>query len=83
MWTSSGRRPLRGVFLQDYFGMDIHHFGIDVSPRYEPILIERTDKFDIVRDSFGVKVKMWRGRSGTPHPVDAPREDLRRPQGAH
>ena len=74
---------MRGVFLQDYFGMDIHHFGIDVSPRYEPILIERTDKFDIVRDSFGVKVKMWRGRSGTPHPVDAPREDLRRPQGAH
>ena len=39
----------QGAFLQDYFGMDIYHFGIDISPRYEPILIERTDMFDIVR----------------------------------
>jgi len=73
-WESEGLP--RGAFLQDYFGMDIYHFGIDISPRYEPILIERTDKFDIVRDSFGVKVKMWRGRSGTPHPVDAPVKTL-------
>ncbi|NHV06256.1 MAG: hypothetical protein HA495_02845 [Thaumarchaeota archaeon] len=67
-WKKEGMPD--NVYLEDYFGMDIFLFGCDVSPKYEGILIERNERFDIIRDSFGVKMKVWRGRSGTPHPIE-------------
>ncbi|MBO3797822.1 MAG: hypothetical protein JTT13_03000 [Candidatus Brockarchaeota archaeon] len=62
----------RGVSLHDYFGYDIYLIGPDVSPKYDTIILEENDKFRTHIDSWGVKVKAWIGRSGTPHPAGPP-----------
>lgn len=62
----------RGVSLHDYFGYDIYLIGPDVSPKYDPIIIEENDRFQTHIDSWGVRVKSWIGRSGTPHPAGPP-----------
>jgi uroporphyrinogen decarboxylase len=62
----------RGVSLNDYFGYDIYLIGPDTSPKYDNIVIEEDDTFRTFIDSWGVMVKAWIGKSGTPHPVGPP-----------
>ncbi|MBO3755268.1 MAG: hypothetical protein FGF53_10415 [Candidatus Brockarchaeota archaeon] len=69
-WYSEGLP--RGVSLNDYFGFDIYLIGPDVSPKYDTVVLEENDKFRTYVDSWGVKVKAWIGRSGTPHPAGSP-----------
>jgi uroporphyrinogen decarboxylase len=60
----------KGVFVPDRFGMDIYTMGADLSPKYEPIVYEEQDRWRIFRDSWGVKMKGWRGKSGVPDPIE-------------
>ncbi|HYA21879.1 MAG TPA: uroporphyrinogen decarboxylase family protein [Thermoproteota archaeon] len=60
----------KGVFIPDRFGMDIYTMGTDLSPKYEPIVYEEQDRWRIFRDSWGVKMKGWRGKSGVPDPIE-------------
>lgn len=60
----------RTFSIHKYFGFDIYHFGVDVSPKFDSIVIEEGDEWVIYRDAYGVAVKSWRGKSGTPQPVE-------------
>jgi len=60
----------RTVSLHKYFGFDIYHFGVDVSPKYDSITLAEEEEWVAYRDSYGVVVKAWRGRSGTPMPLE-------------
>ncbi|MEM1509505.1 MAG: uroporphyrinogen decarboxylase family protein [Thermofilaceae archaeon] len=60
----------RTVSIHKYFGFDIYHFGVDVSPKFDSIVIEEGNEWLIYRDSYGVMVKSWREKSGTPQPVE-------------
>ena len=67
-WRTEGLP--RTALIHDYFGMDIYIMGVSLSPKYDEIVLEEGDDWRVVRDSFGVKVRYWRGRSGTPHAVE-------------
>jgi len=56
------------VSFVDYFGLD-HVVGVggDISPRYEPRIIEETDDYVIRFDSWGTTSKNWKHASSTPH----------------
>lgn len=69
-WYSEGLP--RDVSLNDYFGFDIYNVGSDTSPKYDEITLEESDKFRTYIDSWGVMVKAWIGKSGTPHPAGPP-----------
>ncbi|MBO3754729.1 MAG: hypothetical protein FGF53_07645 [Candidatus Brockarchaeota archaeon] len=77
-WYSEGLP--RGVSLHDYFGYDIYLIGpsipsaptYDISPKYDIVILEENDKFRTYINSWGVKVKTWIGRNGTPHLAGAP-----------
>jgi len=58
------------VVLQEYFNMDVYFVGADISPKYDVITLEETTEHKIFRDSFGVKVKAWKDKSGTPLPLE-------------
>jgi len=60
----------RGVFIQEYFNMDIYGIGVDVSPKYDEITCSQSENWVIVRDRFGVKEKRWRGVDGVPLPME-------------
>lgn len=59
----------RTASLQKYFGMDIYVLGVDASPKFDSIVLREAEEWVEVRDAFGVRVRSWRGRSGTPMPV--------------
>jgi uroporphyrinogen decarboxylase len=67
-WRAEGLP--RTVSLHKFFGFDIYHFGVDVSPKFDPIVYREEEEYVVYRDSYGVVVKAWRGRSGTPLPVE-------------
>ncbi|RLE71033.1 MAG: hypothetical protein DRJ43_00675 [Thermoprotei archaeon] len=66
-WRTEGLP--RTAFLQKYFGMDIYHLSIDVSPKFDVVVVDEGDEWIVCRDSFGVLTKSWRARSGTPLPL--------------
>jgi len=68
-WETEGLP--QGVFIQEYFGMDIYGIGADPSPKYDSITYEEGENWRLVRDSYGVKQRVWRDRSGVPLPVEA------------
>ncbi len=67
-WEKEGL-PI-GTFINQYFGMDIYGMGVDTSPKYDSITYEEGDNWRLVRDSSGVKQRVWRNRSGVPLPVE-------------
>jgi len=67
-WRAEGLP--RTASIHKFFGFDIYHVGVDVSPKFDPIVLEEADQWVVYRDSFGVVIKSWRGRSGTPMPVE-------------
>ncbi len=73
-WRREGL-PERAI-ISEYFQMDIRMVGVDVSPKFDQIVVEEAEDWYVIRDAFGVKVKCWRGRSGTPYPLEAAVETL-------
>ncbi|MEM4872216.1 MAG: uroporphyrinogen decarboxylase family protein [Thermofilaceae archaeon] len=67
-WRTEGLP--RTASIHRFFGFDIYLVGIDVSPKFDPIVLEEADEWVVYRDSYGVVTKSWRGRSGTPMPVE-------------
>jgi len=61
----------QGIFINECFGMDIYGIGVDTSAKYDSITYEEGDTWRLVRDSSGVKQRVWRNRSGVPLPVEA------------
>ncbi|RLF01458.1 MAG: hypothetical protein DRJ59_06000 [Thermoprotei archaeon] len=59
----------KDVFLCKYFGMDIYIMGVDVSPKFDTVTLEEGKEWVVVRDAFGVLIKRWRAKSGTPFPL--------------
>jgi len=58
------------VSVEDYFGYEMAGFGADTSPRLPVEVIEETDEYIIVRDSFGSVRKNWRDYTSTPEIID-------------
>jgi len=56
----------QGVFINECFGMDIYGIGVDTSAKYDSITYEEGETWRLVRDSSGVKQRVWRNRSGVP-----------------
>jgi len=56
--------------LKEYFKMDIAFIGADITPKFDTITVEETEKHKIFRDAFGVKVKSWKHRSGVPYALE-------------
>jgi len=73
-WRTEGLP--RTASLQKYFGMDIYVMGVDVSPKFDTVVLREDVEWVEMRDSFGVRVRSWRGRSGTPLPVAPAVESL-------
>ena len=73
-WRTEGLP--RTASLQKYFGMDIYVMGVDVPPKFDAVVLRKDVEWVELRDSFGVRVRSWRGRSGTPLPVAPAVESL-------
>ncbi len=67
-WETEGLPE--GIFINEFFGMDIYGIGVDTSPKYDSITYEEGETWRLVRDSSGVKQRVWRDRSGVPLPVE-------------
>lgn len=67
-WRSEGLP--RTAFLNRYFSMDIYILGLDVSPRYQGLVIEEEEEWRIFRNSYGSVVRGWRDKSGPPQPIE-------------
>ncbi|MCX8180753.1 MAG: hypothetical protein N3E41_05210 [Thermofilaceae archaeon] len=67
-WKSEGLPE--NVSIHKYFGYDIYLVGIDVSPKFDNFILEEGAEYIVYRDSYGVAVKSWKGRSGTPLPIE-------------
>jgi len=73
-WETEGLP--KGIFIHQHFGLDIYGIGVDPSPKYDSITYEEGENWRLVRDSYGVKQRTWRDRSGVPLPVEAAVKNL-------
>lgn len=52
----------------EYFGLDkVAGIGADNSPRYEERIVEETEDYIVLHDSWGTTSKSWKHASSTPH----------------
>jgi hypothetical protein len=56
---------------RDYFGADkVETIGVDISPRYEEKIIEKTDSYTIATSGWGVTMKNFNVPDSTPQFLD-------------
>ena len=68
-WRNEGMPE--GVDWRDYFGVDkIEGIGVDITPRYETRLIEKTDRYQIYTSPWGVTMKQFKELDSTPEFLD-------------
>ena len=68
-WKKEGMPA--NVDWRDYFGVDkIEAIGIDISPRYECKVLEKTDKYTISTTPWGVTLKNFNEEDSTPEFID-------------
>lgn len=58
--------PTSGVEPKDYFGYAFFFINVDVSPRYEILILDEDERTRTATDSWGSVNKYWKGRYGTP-----------------
>ena len=65
-WQREGM-PADADFCE-YFGLDkVAGIGADNSPRYETKIVEETQDYIVLHDSWGTTSKSWKHASSTPH----------------
>lgn len=75
-WSGTIRRWQReglpaGMDWRDYFGVDkIEAIGVDISPRYEIKVLEKTDRYTITTTPWGVTMKNFNEEDSTPEFLD-------------
>jgi len=56
---------------RDWFDVDkVETLSVDVSPRYNPVILEETDKYVIRRSDYGVTMKEFKTEDSTPEFLD-------------
>ncbi|MCL2546456.1 MAG: hypothetical protein FWE06_04590 [Oscillospiraceae bacterium] len=60
-----------GMDYRDYFGIDkVQELWVDISPRYEVEVIEKTDEYTICTNAWGATYKDFGGGESTPEFLD-------------
>ena len=67
LWTDTLERFRRegmpeDVKPEDFFGYDISHLSMDLSPRLQPALLADEGEMLVIRDRYGYVVRKFRGR---------------------